>query len=95
MSGDSRDKSVCHTEDLDEQMNSFQIRQFIVIGIYAQAEEKACISSIHDLVVPELDRGPHSTQGPNDGTASQETHLDEVGLVFLIPGGYKAMYLTA
>jgi hypothetical protein len=34
---------------------SLQIRQLVVVSIDAGAEKEACISSVHDLVVAELD----------------------------------------
>lgn len=42
------------TENLDEEMNSFEISKFIVIGIHADTEEQAGVSPVDDLVVPEL-----------------------------------------
>jgi hypothetical protein len=35
-------------------MNSFEISEFIVVGINAHTEEKASIATIHDFVVLEL-----------------------------------------
>jgi hypothetical protein len=42
-------------QDLNEEVYCFQIRQFIVVRIYAGAEEEACIPPVDDLVVAELD----------------------------------------
>lgn len=39
------------TEYFYEKMNGFQVRQFIVIGVDAEAEEEASIAAINHLVV--------------------------------------------
>jgi hypothetical protein len=36
-------------------MNSLQIRQLVIIRVDARAEEEACVPSVHDLVIAELD----------------------------------------
>lgn len=36
-------------------MYSLQIRQLVIIGVDADAEEEACVAPVHDLVVAELD----------------------------------------
>ena len=60
-------------EHLDEEMDRFQIRQLVIVGVDARAEEQARVPPVDDLVVAEL---------------------DEVGLVFLVAGGYKAVDLS-
>ena len=35
-------------------MNGFEIGEFIIIGVDADAEKQPCISSVNDFVVPEL-----------------------------------------
>lgn len=42
-------------QDLDEEVDGLQIRQLVVVGVYARAEEQAGVSPVYDLVVPELD----------------------------------------
>ena len=37
-------------------MNGFEVHQIIVFNIDAQAEEKACISSINNFIISELDK---------------------------------------
>lgn len=51
------------TEDLDKQVNSFEICEFVIIGINTDAEEKAGISPIDNFVVPELVCGSASMPG--------------------------------
>jgi hypothetical protein len=43
-------------QDFHKEVYRFQIREFIVIGIYAGAEEETCISTVYYLVVAELDK---------------------------------------
>lgn len=42
------------TENLHEEMDSFEIGKFIVVGIDTHTEEKASIATVHYLVVLEL-----------------------------------------
>ncbi len=35
-------------------MDCFEIRQLVVVGIHANAEEEPRVSSVHELVIPEL-----------------------------------------
>lgn len=42
------------TQYLNEQMDGFKISQLIVVGVNADAEKKACIPSIHNLVISVL-----------------------------------------
>lgn len=42
------------TENLHEEMDSFEIGKFIIVGIDAHTEEKASIATVHYLVVLEL-----------------------------------------
>lgn len=62
-------------------MDGLEIGQFIVVGIYANAEEQTCVSSIHDLVIPKL---IHSDLLFIE--QSSRTHLHKIGLELLISG---------
>jgi hypothetical protein len=35
-------------------MNGFKIRQFVVVRVYAHAKEEPGITTVNDLVIPEL-----------------------------------------
>lgn len=43
------DVSKKRIQDLDEEVNSFEICQFVVVRVYAGTEEQAGIPTIHDL----------------------------------------------
>lgn len=43
------------TEDLDKEMDSLEVRELIVVGIHTDTEEETGVSSVDDLVVPELE----------------------------------------
>lgn len=43
-----------HTEDFNEQMDGLEVCELIVIGVDADAEEQTGITSVDDLVIPEL-----------------------------------------
>lgn len=42
-------------EDLDEEVDSLEVGQLIVIGVDTRAEEEACVATVDDLVVAKLD----------------------------------------
>lgn len=42
-------------EHLDEEVDGFQVRELVVVGVDAGAEEEAGVPSVHDLILPELD----------------------------------------
>ena len=42
------------TEDLDEEVDSLQIRKLVIVRINADAEEEAGVATINDFVVPKL-----------------------------------------
>jgi hypothetical protein len=63
-------------------MDGFQVGQFIVIGIYTQAEEQAGVAAIDDFVVPEL---YHYIVIEKSSTSRIIANLDEIRLIFLIP----------
>ena len=46
---------MIHTQDFHEEVNCFEISQFIVVGIHAYAEEEAGVAPVDDFVVPEFD----------------------------------------
>ena len=50
-------RSCTHTEDLYEEMDSFQVCELVVIRVHTDAEEQSGVTAIHDLVVPELHSG--------------------------------------
>lgn len=43
-----------HTEDLNEEVDGFQVCELVVVRINAYAEEQSRVAAVHDLVVPEL-----------------------------------------
>lgn len=43
-------------EDLDEEMDGFEERELVVVGVDAGAEEEAGVAPVDDLVVAELDK---------------------------------------
>jgi hypothetical protein len=52
------------TEDFNKQMDSFQVRQFIVIGIHTDTEEKPSVASVYNLKILELTQGTHAWVSP-------------------------------
>jgi len=52
------------TEDFNKQMDSFQVRQFIVIGIHTDTEEKPSVASVYNLEILELTQGTHAWVSP-------------------------------
>ena len=69
------------TENLHEEMDSFKIGKFIVIGIDTHTEEKASIATIHYLVILELWA---MRMRESSLPLLTMTHLHEVGLILLI-----------
>ena len=53
-SGQQNASSRDRTENFDEEVNSLEIRKFVIIGIDADAEKQACISPVDNFVIPEL-----------------------------------------
>lgn len=51
------------TEDLDKEMDSLEVRELIVVGIHTDTEEETSVSSVDDLVVPELETMRPSGEG--------------------------------
>jgi len=43
-------------QHLHEEVNRFQVRQFVIVGVHARTEEEARVAPIDDLVVAELDK---------------------------------------
>lgn len=43
-------------EDLDKEVDGLEVCKFVVVGVDADAEEEACVSSVDDFVVSELDK---------------------------------------
>ena len=42
------------TKDFDEEVDGFEVRKFIIIGIYTDAEVETSITAVDDFVVTEL-----------------------------------------
>lgn len=104
------------TEDLDKKMDSLEVRELIVVGIHTDTEEETGVSSVDDLVVPELEtmrpsgegkswvvevRAARSASVSGDTTkrempldVASRTHLDKVGLIFLVSRRYEPMYFS-
>ena len=59
-------------QHLDEEVDGLEVRELVVVGVDARAEEETGVAAVDDLVGAEL---------------------DEVGLVFLVAGGYEAVDL--
>lgn len=43
-------------ENLYKEMDRLEVRELIVVGVHADTEEETGVSSVDDLVVPELDK---------------------------------------
>lgn len=43
-----------HTENLNEEVDSFQVCELVVVRVNTYAEEQSRVAAVHDLVVPEL-----------------------------------------
>lgn len=43
------------TENLYKEMDRLEVRELIVVGVHADTEEETGVSSVDDLVVPELE----------------------------------------
>lgn len=43
-----------HTEDLNEEVDGFQVCELVIVRVDAYAEEQSRVAAVHDLVVPEL-----------------------------------------
>ena len=75
-------------QDFDEEMDRFQISQFVVVGVDAHAEEEPCVPPVDDLgggeVLPDQGGGVHGVVGGGGGGGAE---FDEVRLVFLVAGG--------
>ena len=69
------------TEDLDEQMDSFEIGKFVIIGVYTDAEEQAGISPVDNFVVPELVFRLAFMSERSQGGAPRRNSIDISGLV--------------
>lgn len=62
------------TQYFDKEMDCLQVRQFVVISIYANAEEESRVTTIDNFVVAELTQ----TSITHSKRKSLHTHLDEV-----------------
>lgn len=89
-------------------MDGLEVRELIVVGIDADAEEETGVSPVDDLVVPELyiwqvgrelgeSRGQMAGVGRSAAIPSSVvwTHLDKVGLILLVSRGYEPVYFAA
>ena len=72
-------------------MYCFEIREFIVVCIDTDTKEKACITTIHNLVVAELSTLSKAVETTN---RTAHAYLDKVGLILLIPGCYQSMHFS-
>lgn len=78
------------TQDLNEEMNSFEVCKLVVIGVDTDAEEEAGVAAVNDLVVAELG----ALVSISCIYTEKLAHLDEVGLVLLVARGYQPVYFT-
>ena len=85
-------------EHFDEEMNRFEISQFVVVGVDADAEEETGVAAVDDLGAREVlaDEGGGVARcvrgGRGEGCGAE---LDEVRLVFLVAGCYEAVDLES
>jgi len=74
------------TENLHEQMDSFEISKFVVVSVYTDAEKQAGISPVDNFVVPELvSRLAFTSERSQEGTP-QRNSIDAFGLVGQLSG---------
>lgn len=80
-------------QHLDEEMYGLQVRELVVVGVDAHAEEQPCVTAVDDLcggeVLAHEGRAVRSVMGGGGGGAE----LDEVRLVFLVAGGDESVDL--
>ena len=69
-------------------MYRLQVRQFVVVGVHANAEEEASVSAVHNLVVAELraqsGERPLMRRGRD---VLRQSWIDTSGLVGLLADG--------
>jgi hypothetical protein len=70
-------------------VNGLQVCKLVVIRVNTHAEKEASISTVHNLVIPELrERGKKVGEGLNDKKPDRgNAHLNKIGLVFLVARG--------
>ncbi|KAL8981072.1 MAG: hypothetical protein Q9177_005687 [Variospora cf. flavescens] len=69
-------------QHLDEEMDGFQVRELVVVGVDAHAEEEPRVPPVHDLQVPELDEVGLVLLVPRRDEAVDLVCLVLVGLVW-------------
>ena len=62
------------TQNFNKEVYSLQIRELVVIGVYAHTEEQSCIAAVDNLVITKL----RSISTPHDTTHNLDTHLYEI-----------------
>ena len=67
------------TENLDEEMNSLEIGELVIICVHADTEKQARVSPVNNFVVPELVSRLELCQN-----AAKEVYLDKVRLILLV-----------
>ena len=67
------------TENLDEEMNSFEISKLVVVSVYADTEEQAGISPVDNFVVPELASKSALVTERSHGGIPQQSSIDTSG----------------
>lgn len=80
-------------QHFDEEMDRLEIRQLVVVGVDAHAEEQARVSSVHDLGGRQVlsDEGLAVVRRRRGAGGAAE--FDKVGLVLLIARGNESMDL--
>lgn len=74
-------------EDLDEEMDGFEIGEFVVVGVDTDTEEQAGVAPVDDLGGRQVlahQRLAESRVGGRTGRGWRGAEFDKVGLVFLV-----------
>ena len=72
-------------------MYSFQVSELVIVRVHADAKEQSSITSIDNLVIPELD--PDSAHCREEGKG--RTDFNKVALVLLIPRSDQTVHFTS
>lgn len=71
-------------QHLDEEVDGLEIREFVVIGVDADAEEQARVAPVDDLGRRQVLADQRLGVRGRGGRTGRGSELDEVGLVFLV-----------
>lgn len=85
-------------EDLDKEMDGFEIGEFVVVGVDTDTEEQAGVAAVDDLGGGQVlahQRLAESRVGGRTGRGWRGAEFDKVGLVFLVAWCDQAVDLEA